>query len=309
MKKIILILFCLICILSFSDVYALQGKILSINKEKNIALIKEEPKLNFFERILSFFNLKKQEPIIYEVSLNSEKINTVDSFLFFQQKKEQPIQDVSVGDVIEITNVFENIIKKENSPTYDTTDLNYNYDSIFSGFANTPTTIFKESDKVGIMVTTKPSIDSKVECLSNKDCMFCNGACISLLKTKNIIYCNNVPPSNLSCVCKDGFCLKNISNDYIISQETKHCTFRENPVCGVDNTTYLNECFAKAANVEIACNKACPCTESTTTTIYTTTTTVSTTTIPSTTTTVPLPTTTIPNQESIKVTCEMFGGV
>jgi hypothetical protein len=324
MKKIILIIFCLIYIFSFSEALAIQGKILSINKEKNIALIKEEPKLNFFEKILNFFNLKKEESKIYEIQINTKELNKVNDFMFFQRKTNQDVDNIRVGDTIEISNVFENFPKQEPAPTYQTTDFNVDFINVFSGFekqndlnqqdfSNTPTTIFKHSDKTGTMVTTKPSLDSKTECLTNKDCMFCNGACISLLKTNDISYCNNVPPKNLNCFCQKGYCVKSTSNNYLISEETKNCSFRSNPVCGVNGTTYLNECFANASNVEIECRKTCPCFNPTTTTIHPTTTTTAypTTTIyPTTTTTIHPTTTTIPiNEDTLKNVCEMFDGI
>lgn len=37
------------------------------------------------------------------------------------------------------------------------------------------------------------------------------------------------------------------------------CTAQYNPVCGVDNNTYSNSCFADSANVSVNCTGVCPC--------------------------------------------------
>jgi hypothetical protein len=41
-------------------------------------------------------------------------------------------------------------------------------------------------------------------------------------------------------------------------KEEVACTADWNPVCGVNNKTYSNECYAKAANVEVAFKGECP---------------------------------------------------
>lgn len=39
------------------------------------------------------------------------------------------------------------------------------------------------------------------------------------------------------------------------------CPKIKKPVCGVDDTTYANECLAKCAGVKVACENECPCKE------------------------------------------------
>ena len=100
----------------------------------------------------------------------------------------------------------------------------------------------------------KPGIPGR--CDVKSDCELCGNECFEskmLMQLKNEGRVCEDSDENLRCECQDNNCI------IVTYEKEKECEDSVKLVCGVDGKNYKNKCEAEKENVEIKCEKACPC--------------------------------------------------
>ncbi|MDD4122962.1 MAG: Kazal-type serine protease inhibitor family protein [Candidatus Pacebacteria bacterium] len=333
MKKLLFILTILFLIFSFSlsKAYSLEGKIVGIDKNSQTILVSEEPKFNFFQRILNFFGFIDPELNVYQIPLHNSTLTQVTGGIFNKQEVPIDVSNIFIGQSIKASGDVQ--IKADsqniglfNSQSAKVSDVKIKEPFSFKlfDFSNTTKEVVQDtpatyapSQSQSPSYSQEPSQTNTNYCQQDSDCIFCNGKCV-LSKTASS-NCNTIPIPGFICQCYLGKCnaypstqsQQNNVNDFV-SQDSDKCTTKEelekrDPVCGTDNRTYLNECYAlRVAKVQVACKGECPCSNENKTTSSSSTTSTSTSTSTTTSTSTSTTTTTIP--KTIKTQCINIGG-